>query len=477
MAYILRYQPADFGANVFDSEQLSAVRGASLTYLYSSKLVDKVIDRELPDGNYEKVYAGGSHGVWILECSKEEAVKVAGRVREALDRDDLGSANATGPHSQVAYVMALVEGDDEAALKRAEAVNAGQKLQQAAWIAPQFDATARGFDKFDRSRPATITAFPLPGGAREDVSPNFAARFRFGRKQRHQFYERMLGSDYGSFRVTRDLQTMVADPPGGIPASLGNKVGVFFADANRLNRIRQEHADADLDELGKFSRHLLGKQTFLLKTIVDWFAEGGLNKATAERFGQATDDDPEETDPFLHRLETLMWGGDELLIVVPSWLALEFAARFFEAVKGWRAPNGKPITFSAGLLVCDRKTPIRLAKSIADKLAALGKHAQPSETIGLRNVLQIEVFESLSLPEADFERFRSRLYAGEYAARETQTERENSRPATCDRRRGYRRSDRSHRQAQDRRQRLAEIAALQAAAVDHCERRGAHARR
>lgn len=96
---------------------------------------------------------------------------------------------------------------------------------------------------------------------------------------------------------------------------------------------------------------------------------------------------------------------------MPSWLALEFAELFFETVEPWRI-CGNPVSFSAGLVICDRKTPIRQAKSLAGALVdSLKNLASPQPAEFGRNMMQIEIFESLTLPSGNLDDYRVALYA------------------------------------------------------------------
>jgi hypothetical protein len=101
------------------------------------------------------------------------------------------------------------------------------------------------------------------------------------------------------------------------------------------------------------------------------------------------------------RFETLMWGGDEVCFVMPSWLALDFAARFFEivATDEWRVgpAHDQRLTFSAGLLIASYKTPIRSSRRFVSGLADMAKGSGER----LRNKLSVEVLEGLEIQADD----------------------------------------------------------------------------
>jgi hypothetical protein len=383
--FLLRFQASDFSNTVFDMPNLSAVRGASLAYLYAPKLVSRELDRILGD-KATPIYTGASQGAWTLDCDSRTAIAARDAVRLALRRDDFATGphgDATGPHSHLSYSVALVEGSGVRELRIAEALNDLERLQGAGFPLPPFSAGVASFDRDgDRTRPADI------GGR---TSAARAAREKFGRGQRQQFYE-----DYGGivpeFAFTDDFSSMVNDPPALTSESPGSKTAIFYADGNRLGSARDAALEVGLGALKDFSLELKTLQNHLLADIVKWLNAGA--KAHGTRF---------LTKDQRLRFETLMWGGDEVLFVMPSWLALEFAARFFEWTAKWKV-NGNPVTFAAGLVIANHKTPIRQTKELAKALAERGKGSGEA-------ALQAEIFESLSIPGTDeIAAYRAKLY-------------------------------------------------------------------
>ena len=69
----------------------------------------------------------------------------------------------------------------------------------------------------------------------------------------------------------------------------------------------------------------------------------------------------------MFRLETLLWGGDEIIWVVPAWKGWELLQFFFTE---FRYPASAPLTFSAGLVFCHKKAPIHTIRSLAGKLVS-----------------------------------------------------------------------------------------------------------
>jgi hypothetical protein len=204
------------------------------------------------------------------------------------------------------------------------------------------------------------------------------------------------------FDFTDDLQEIVAYPPDqNLPAflrnkvSLRNKIAVFYADGDKFGQRFRAAAKESLEILSCVSKALKEKQKALLVDILVWLSGH-------YQFGV--------TNPFFWkgaaRFETLLWGGDENLFVMPSWLGLEFAQLFYDKTRDWKLDGGERWTFSTGLVICDHKTPIRQVKNVAKELAERNKSPGGG-------AIQIEVFESLSMPDVDFDSYRRNLYFSE----------------------------------------------------------------
>lgn len=405
--WLLRYEASDFDNSLFDSSQLSAIRGASLTFLYSSQLVERLIEARAGK-SARTIYAGASQGAFCFSATEDDARRLKGDVEAALSRSDA----ETGCHQHMAYVVALTEWQDHAALIRAEALCNAAGAQTAHPAFPPFlhDQTKPGSRRDAR-----------PAAAGKDVSAAIADRVSFGRHQRQGFYRKFLGKGASgpTFDFSDEFEEITqgaagltqvdpgdADKANALPLSLHNKMAVFFADGNAFGKHRDKAISRakDLSGLTALSADLVKRQQELLGVIMTWLSAHYRPGEENAWFAFDRRDKVARA-----RFETLMWGGDEMLFVLPSWLAFDFAELFFSTVKNWTV-EGNPLTFAAGMVICDRKTPISQAKTVAEDLSnASKKIAKDAGDYGL-NTLQIEIFEGLSLPEHEIDSFRAKLY-------------------------------------------------------------------
>lgn len=430
--YILRVEGVDFAATIDDTHNLSAYRGGSLALLAAPRAAEKFLAREAGrlhirfdksgwDENDAKsalparVFAAASQGAWRIEAADGAAAERARGAVEELLRS--GAGDPVFPY--LSFVVDVAPGGDLAALKQAEANGHERQLLRANWEPPQFDPEARGgsvrWDEeekkwkpipLDPMRPATVECHVKTQKVK--VSPSFKARFEYGRNERQNFYKREAGaSKANGLDFAESFEDIIKEAPKGLPASISGKIAVFYADGNKFTKIRDQ--SKSVAELRDFSEKLLQYQRGMLGELLDWLRAGG-----ASQYGEAYLQYPRtkgKAGPFWPlRFETLQWGGDELTFVMPAWLGIEFAQKFFDNwTKEWRAPTGEPLTFGASLLFCHEKTPIRQARKMAKIMA---EDAKSTLDGALEHVLQIEAFESIAMPEWEhgLERYRAKMF-------------------------------------------------------------------
>lgn len=420
----------DFGATIDDTHNPSAYRGGSLALLAAPIAVRGFLEGS--GALKEKIFDGASLGAWIIKADDDASADTLRREVRAFLRVDpttfakvssavasalkpLNSAEAAWPRLSFVVDVAAVTPTQRVepeflALKRAEAKNHERQLREANWSPPSFDERARGaHERFDRVRPALPDCKVDAQGLKDQaVSPSFKARFEYGRHERQNFYKREAGASKAKgLEFAESFEEIIKEAPEGLSASISGKIAVFYADGNKFTKIREK--SQSIAELRDFSEKLLHSQRGMLGQLLDWLRAGG-----ASQNWEAYLQNPRskgKAGPFWPlRFETLLWGGDELTFVMPAWLGIEFARKFCEWTGGWERA-GKPLTFGMGLVFCHEKTPIRQVRKVAKEGLAEGAKSV-LEDGKLENVLQIEAFESIALPEYEngLARYRAKLF-------------------------------------------------------------------
>jgi hypothetical protein len=420
--FILRVEGVDFDATIEDTQNLSTYRGASLALLAAPQAVERYLSEEAGVKGVRKIFAGASQGAVAFEANDMSAAElIRGNVEAYLRRElPIDPRAPNPPFAALSFVIDVAPGDDLAALRQAEAKNRARQFTHETGVLPPVAPPTKGMSgpdqaALDRVRPATCSLYvppgkvlsidadaPTPTSDRALTSFSFAARHVYGRRKRQEFY-----GDHGApigagLSFTNSLEDMIAEPPDDLPPSVRQKVAVVYCDGNGFGKIRD--ASKDLPAYVAFSDDVLAKQGDLLRRIVAWLQDG------VARAPQAFAVDEKVRGEAVKglRFETLMWGGDELCFVMPAWLGLAFVEVFRKATAGWNH-CGKALTHGIGVVFCDHKTPIRLSRRVAKLIADKAKTARRDEAI---DVLQIEAFESIALPETEeqFNVYRRALF-------------------------------------------------------------------
>ncbi len=245
----------------------------------------------------------------------------------------------------------------------------------------------------------------------EAASPSAAARFDFGREARSAFYEQELGTAVPD-TFTDDLKAL-AEPADGLDfGNLNDKMAVIYLDGNKFGDLqRQCHSAADLR---RFDRALGNYRRAFLDHLL------AVARADGSGFRNGT----------RIRLETLLWGGDEILLVVPAWKGMETLQRFYEVSHAWSFDD-VPLTHAGGIVFCQGKTPIvqirRAAEDLAngvkawiakdkDEAAQQGEKDNEASIRHRGNRFAYLVLESVDYPTEDLDTFRQVRYGAAVAA-------------------------------------------------------------
>lgn len=429
--WLLRVEGVNFSSTLYDTNDLSTVRGASIALLQVEKVAEDIADRI---GTQRKaVFAGASQAAvtFIAPAGLDVPAAVATAAEARLSQP--GRAEEPFPHLDI-IVQAVplgTEGNaEEVALERATALTRLRQFKRFTTPPVRFEPNARHADDLDGFRPATAelkNRYNLLGSANElarakplRVSQSVKARKAYGRLARQAFYrldialgekladevlrekpeDEVLGKTGVGLTFTDDLQAIVErgrDPNSpfsevALPLQIQNKIAVIYADGNGFGAAREE-----INSTAEFSAKVRPLQRKLLARLLRRLAKGAFeskNEAFALREGQRLG----------LRFETLLWGGDEMCFVMPAWLAIGFVGAFLSE-DPWQVAGVK-LTHALGVAIADRKTPIRQLQYIAKTSADAAKEADLRHC----NSVTFDIFESLAPPDDDLGRARASLF-------------------------------------------------------------------
>ncbi|CAK8712534.1 hypothetical protein GMJAKD_01795 [Candidatus Electrothrix aarhusensis] len=327
---------------------------------------------------------GASWGLFQLEITEQEALDI---------KKDVGTALNRGGYEHATFVVDLLEdkgGGYQLNRDKVQALNRWQQMQAPTVAVPGFDPQCSGVCDFDKIRPGGEKHW-LKREKKEYISLSVDCRRKFGRENKQKFYEEVTKIE--GLKFTNEFSQISSNPPDEVSRSLDKKIAFIYIDGNQFGNIQQ--ASTSPKEQRDF----------------DTGTREGREKVLAEILHRIKDDPAwwwEEQGEKLIRLETLLWGGDEIIWVVPAWQGWWLLQTFYElANKYIRHPQKKDesLKHAAGLVFCHHKAPIKtieaLAKSLADGFAKEGENRK-------RNMIAYQVLESFDHAGTDLAGFRKK---------------------------------------------------------------------
>jgi hypothetical protein len=196
---------------------------------------------------------------------------------------------------------------------------------------------------------------------------------------------------------------------------LNGKIAVIYIDGNSFSKIQKKI----LEDTQKNEGNLIKAQKEFDQTLQTYRSEFLLalllamiddNAGSGFKHALQLEDNRKTV-----RFETLMWGGDEMLFVLPAWLGFEFIQYFFDKTKGWKIAE-QPLTHAAGMVFCSAKTPIcniqELAKSLAETVKEVNETESPNNKGGReQNAWSYIILKSIDYPtNSNIEDFNKKHY-------------------------------------------------------------------
>ena len=394
--HYLRIEGANLAHFIEDTQDLSTVRGAGLLLLnavdFAAATLGVTDEKTLSRGASAGVFEVTTDNPAGLRASLLAALAKHPQFKHVTFLAD------TTPVTPVTAAMTEFRGDVERLL----AQNRARQLREPSLVVPEWNTNpaVRADDFFDRMRPAPKT-MPVPDDSKvAKTKPAKTSRFtitrrKHGRKQRKLLYKSLGVATDSAF--SDDFQTLGGGEGHGL---CRDKIAIFYADGNKFGKIQRDHC-GEPELLRTFDKNIRDKRAGLLKALID----------STEGDKRWWNKNPKDKD--VRRLETLLWGGDELIWVVPAWLGWEVAAFFFAHTKDWSftatAKDGtrisEELTHSAGLVFASVKAPIQRLKKLAQNLAQLAKDTIEDRGIEKRerNLLAYDVLESFDFPSGDID--------------------------------------------------------------------------
>lgn len=364
MNTLLRIEAVNLRYVIDDTEDLSTRRGGSFMLLQVVKELSEAFKNDIAP-----ISQGASIGLFSVQ-------KEAG----LLEKVKTFLTDKTKLYHHATFAVDLVkDANFRMAVEKALAANRWQQMNHLNFAANWNEAGEPCV--LDEIRPGTDKGH-LPGedGKTKNVSASVKARRDAGKELRQTVYKQILGAEAQLPDFTDDTRSLSTFKPGNekippeypeVPPNLNGKMAVFYADGNNFGKIQQ--ACQTPEALKQWDEAIREKRKKLLEGLLQWLQENSRAQ-----------------NGYQLRFETLLWGGDEMLFLLPAWLGLVFAEKFFELTKDWQY-NNQPLKHAAGLVFAKHSTPISQLQKLAKELAENGKD---SEDLKKQNTVSWVVLES-----------------------------------------------------------------------------------
>lgn len=383
-ACLIRVEGVNHSQFIFDTTDLSTVRGGGLILLDAVEEAARSLGKSC-----QVISSGASSGLFRLQAGAPQTA--VDEVRRRLNQ---------GKESHACFVVAAVpeSGDFAADNETLIALNRHEQMTSPSLQVPATGDAALGVCAIDRIRPAQHKSErKVKGQADVPLSASVHARRKYGLERKQAFYASAVPESPLSLRL-KAKGLRFADDFSDIADKVDDdetqgKLAVFYADGNRFGahqrpaRTPEAWKAWDGKTLKAWDLHIKALRRGLLAELIEPY----LLEVEEKRVAKI-------------RFETLLWGGDELLFVVPASRGMALVSAFLSATEGWRYPdqdNGQALTHAMGLVFCHSNTPIAKVTQLAK---ALGDHAKEDagRDVNSLHTVALESFDHVGAHWADY---------------------------------------------------------------------------
>jgi len=407
--YYLLVEAVNIADFVYDTYDISTIRGGSYLLLDAiESLRENFKDRLTP------ISTAASQGLFSFETSDSDIDKACPSIRK-----DVLEYLHKKTDGHTTFLVAIQEDIPEHFSQVLEILESQIRRQQ--WRMPTISVPKPAVTAkecyLDGWRPG-VEDYPFESG--KVISAATAFRRRNGIAIKHRlFYELLKDERYLGQISTRDLGELATDTSKGI---LNGKIAFIHLDGNSFGLIRRDYCGTEQDRKDFDQTIQDGFRNSFLKTLLD--------QAIADPDFRVKGSDGKTT----LRLEVLLWGGDEMTIVVPAWLGWRVMRLFYEHARSLQFKD-VPLSHRATIIFCHHNAPILLIRQLADDLLVRTKddikakldifpvyqklNSVEREKLKARlsdhalgDALHCLVLESFDLLQGDIEHFLRNYYKG-----------------------------------------------------------------
>lgn len=389
--YYLRVDAVNLSNFVYDTHDISTIRGGS--YLLQDAIAS--ITESSMGGKLKPISTAASQGIFYFTAADIQEA-------EKIKIETLNHVRAKTEHHAtfVAAIQEELQNDFSKTLALLEAKVRRAQWQNPTMVVPRHDVHSPSACFLDGWRPGVKRYQVDPNITDKYISAATSMRRELGREIKHKIFSEIIKEDkYFEDISVRDLGELASAPQKGNPNLIG-KIAYIHIDGNSFGKIRNELCKSKEDRQKFDEVYQGGFRNKFLKALVDYAKERDDFQVTLKNGKKAL------------RLEILVWGGDEITLVVPAWYAWQVVDMYFAYSKELDF-NKTRLTHRAAVVFCHHNTPILLIKKIAEDILGIVKSNIPNDASdSASNALHCLVLESMDMLQGDMDSFVLQHYKG-----------------------------------------------------------------
>lgn len=451
MEFIVGLEAINLDGTVYDTDDLSTIRGASTVALEIVEHVEAALSALLRGANVTTTFTGSSRGEWrVAGCGSADMLKEAIKafLRGEGFQEDVRNRELVDALPFMKFSYALVPDTlahemqrqlaearytvfdldipkpvDEARLEAAIEQDFSQSSRKAQETLGPPPPAETGVCSIDGVRPfarlswRTVEQLAI---CNQPVSASVLARKTFGRTgRRPHFYKTILKDMSDEEKAALDaisfadsFEELVEGSASikGLPTVIGNKFMAVYMDGNGFSKLRKrflQSGDGTPESRAKaFSERIGAHRRHLLRGILEHFKdkENAPRLQLAAPKKQVLGGEYQENGRAMKRptpvlrFETLMWGGDESFMVMPAWAFHGFMVRLSELLDPSLPINQikigsdiEPLTYGVGVVLASYKTPIRAIHNLSMDLCSNAKSDRDRSMVDFLSIGGVDV--------------------------------------------------------------------------------------
>ena len=345
--YYMRVEAVNLSHFVYDTHDISTIRGGSYILLEAINRIAKQFHNRL-----QPISTAASQGLFFFDCEDNAAEdfkeSLRTKVLEFLRKETQGHAT---------FLVALEKDEQNfpLTLEKLEAQIHRQQWRTPTVSVPDFGGTDQECF-LDGWRPGVWEYRPDMSEVRISAAKKF--RREVGVILKRQLFSMLLNDKkYQDNLCSKNLGELALDVNQGV---LNGKIAFIHIDGNSFGAIRKDLCI-----------------TQKLREQFDHTIQEEFRKPFLKALLQQADGDPDfktkdqEGNEAL-RLEVLLWGGDEITLVVPAWRGWEVLQLFYDQAQSLTFAD-IPLSHRAVIIFCHHNAPILQIRRLAEELLSQTK--------------------------------------------------------------------------------------------------------